>query len=172
MIYFLLFYEFFLIGLLAIGGGLVTVPFLVNLSETRNWFSLAELTDMIAVSESTPGPIGVNMATFVGYKTADIFGGVVATFGLTLPSFIILLIFSRYIIQYKTCATFQNVMFGIRPAALALILYAGIVIAKLSLFNWKISLFTILFFISEYFIKKSPILYIVLGAIAGIVFRL
>lgn len=172
MIYFLLFYEFFLIGLMAIGGGLVTIPFLINLSETRGWFSLSELTDMIAVSESTPGPIGVNMATFVGYKTADIWGGIVATFGLTLPSFLILLLFSKYIMQYKTCVTFQNILFGIRPAALALILYAGIVIAKLSLTNWKIAGFTAGFFILQYFFKKSPILYIILGAVTGIVFRL
>lgn len=172
MIYFLLFYEFFLIGLMAIGGGLVTIPFLVDLSDTRGWFSLGELTDMIAVSESTPGPIGVNMATFVGHKVAGIFGGIVATFGLTLPSFLILLIFSKYVIKYKTCATFQNILFGIRPAALALILYAGIVIAKLSVTNWKIAGLTIAFFILQYFFQKSPILYIILGAIAGIILRL
>ena len=172
MIYFWLFYEFFLIGLMAIGGGLVTIPFLVNLSETRAWFSLAELTDMIAISESTPGPIGVNMATFVGYKTGGILGGIVATFGLTLPSFLILLLFSKYVMQYKTCTTFQNVLFGIRPAALALILYAGVVIAKLSITNWKIAGFTVDFFILQYFFKKSPILYIILGALVGIIFRL
>jgi len=172
MIYFLLFYEFFLIGLMAIGGGLVTIPFLVDLSGTRGWFSLGELTDMIAVSESTPGPIGVNMATFVGYKTADILGGIVATFGLTLPSFLILMIFSKYVMKYKNCVTFQNILFGIRPAALALILYAGIVIAKLSITNWKIACFTVGFFVLQYFFKKSPILYIALGAVVGIVFRL
>lgn len=172
MIYFLLFYEFFLIGLMAIGGGLVTIPFLVELSETRAWFNLSELTDMIAISESTPGPIGVNMATFVGYKTADILGGIVATFGLTLPSFLILLLFSKYIMQYKNCSTFQNILFGIRPAALALILYAGIVIAKLSVTSWKIAGFTFGFFLLQYFFKKSPILYIIMGAVIGIVFRL
>ena len=172
MIYFLLFYEFLLIGLMAIGGGLVTIPFLIELSETRGWFSLGELTDMIAISESTPGPIGVNMATFVGYKTADVWGGIIATFGLTLPSFLILLMFSKYIMKYKNCATFQNILFGIRPAALALILYAGIVIAKLSLTEWKIAGFTVVFFVLQYFFKKSPILYITLGAIAGMVFRL
>jgi len=172
MIYFLLFYEFFLIGLMAIGGGLVTIPFLINLSETRGWFSLAELTDMIAISESTPGPIGVNTATFVGYKTTGVLGGVVATFGLTLPSFLILLMFSKYVMKYKMCAAFQNTLFGIRPAALALILYAGIAIAKLSLTNWKISFFAACFFILQYFFQKSPILYIFLGAIAGVIFKL
>ena len=172
MIYFLLFYEFFLIGLMAIGGGLVTIPFLMELSAKRGWFNLTELADMIAISESTPGPIGVNMSTFVGYNTAGISGGIIATFGLTLPSFLILLFFSKYIMQYKTCATFQSILFGIRPAALALILYAGIVIAKLSITDWKIALFTLGFFALEYFIKKSPILYIILGAVAGIVLRL
>ena len=129
MIYWLLFSEFFMIGLLAIGGGLVTIPFLIELSNSRGWFSLAELTDMIAISESTPGPIGVNMSTFVGYNTGGILGGLTATAGLVLPSFLILLFFSRYILKYKNCMIFQSVLFGIRPASLALILYAGIVIA-------------------------------------------
>ena len=172
MIYFQLFYEFFIIGLMAIGGGLVTIPFLIELSESRGWFSLTELTDMIAISESTPGAIGVNMSTFVGYNTGGPIGGIIATFGLTLPSFLILLMFSKYIMKYKFSPTFQSVLFGIRPAALALILYAGIVIAKLSLTNIKISLFALGFFLLMQIFKKSPILYIILGAISGIVFRL
>lgn len=172
MIYLCLFYEFFLIGLMAIGGGMVTIPFLVELSAKRAWFSLAELTDMIAISESTPGPLGVNMATFVGYKTAGIGGSLSATFGLVLPSFIILILCAKYILKNKDCLWFQNIMFGIRPAALALILYAGILIAKLSLHGWKIAAFSIGFFVAGRFIKSSPILYIILGAIAGIVFGL
>jgi len=172
MIFWLLFYEFFMIGLLAIGGGLVTVPFLVELSKTQGWFSLAELTDMIAISESTPGPIGVNMSTFVGYNTAGIYGGIIATFGLVLPSFLILMLFSKYILKYKDSQIFQSVLFGIRPAALAMILYAGILIAKLSVNNWRIATVSCLIFLLAHFCKKSPILYIMLGAVAGIVLRL
>ena len=88
MIYGILFFEFFKIGLFAIGGGLVTIPFLFDLSQRFDWFSMTELTNMIAVSESTPGPIGINMATFAGFQTFGIFGGVVATLALIFPSFI------------------------------------------------------------------------------------
>ena len=78
MIYLLLFFEFFKIGLLAVGGGLVTVPFLFDLSEAYGWFSTSDLANMIAVSESTPGPIGVNMATFAGYNACGIMGALLA----------------------------------------------------------------------------------------------
>ena len=91
MIYWLLFYEFFKIGLFAIGGGLVTVPFLFNLSEAYGWFSAKELTDMIAVAEATPGPLGVNMATFAGFSPAGVWGAIVATLGLITPSIIIII---------------------------------------------------------------------------------
>ena len=90
MIYLQLFYEFFKIGLFAIGGGLATLPFLYNLSDKTAWFTHAQLADMIAVSESTPGAIGVNMATYVGYQTVGFFGGVIATIGLVFPSIIII----------------------------------------------------------------------------------
>ena len=84
MIYLLLFYEFFKVGLFAIGGGLVTVPFLFDLSAKYSWFTTKELADMIAISESTPGPLGVNMATFGGFHAAGIWGGIIATLGLRL----------------------------------------------------------------------------------------
>lgn len=172
MIYLSLFVEFFKIGALAFGGGLVTVPFLVELSKTKNWFSLEQLTDMIAVSESTPGPIGINMATFAGFATSGVLGSLVATFGLVLPAFLVLLLFSKYIIKYKDTPVFNNFLSGIRPAALALILYAGIVIAKLSIVDCKTALFALLFFVMSYFCKLSPIVFIVLGAVCGAVFEM
>ncbi|MBP5399459.1 MAG: chromate transporter [Alphaproteobacteria bacterium] len=172
MIYLLLFAEFFKIGALAFGGGMVTVPFLIELSKTKNWFSLEQLADMIAISESTPGPIGINMATFAGFVTSGVFGSLVATFGLVLPAFLVLLLFSKYIIKYKDTSVFNNFLSGIRPAALALILYAGIVIAKLSIVDLKTGLFALLFFILIYFCKFSPIVFIVLGAICGVIFEI
>ena len=86
MIYLSLFFEFFKIGLFAIGGGLATLPFLLNLSEKTGWFTEQQLVQMIAVSESTPGPVGVNMATFVGVQSAGVFGGLIATVALVLPA--------------------------------------------------------------------------------------
>lgn len=91
MIYLQLFYEFFKAGLFAVGGGLATLPFLHEISEKTGWFSIAELMDMIAVSESTPGPIGVNMATYAGFSTAGILGSLAATIGLVFPSVVIII---------------------------------------------------------------------------------
>ena len=95
MLYLTLFFEFFKIGLFAIGGGLVTVPFLFDLTEHYSWFTASELADMIAVSESTPGPLGVNMATFAGFNAAGVSGAAVSTFGLVLPTVIIIVIIAR-----------------------------------------------------------------------------
>ena len=90
MIFLRLFWEFFKTGLFAIGGGMATVPFLFDISARTSWFTPSELANMIAISESTPGPIGVNMATYVGFETAGILGGLVATIGLVTPSVIII----------------------------------------------------------------------------------
>ena len=92
MIYLRLFYEFFKAGLFAVGGGMATLPFLYDISDSTGWFTHSQLADMIAVSESTPGPIGVNMATYVGYTTGGIPGAVIATLGIITPSIIIILI--------------------------------------------------------------------------------
>ncbi len=172
MIYWLMFIEFFKIGALAFGGGMVTVPFLVDLSKTKHWFSLEQLADMIAVSESTPGPIGINMATFAGFITSGVMGSLIATFALVLPAFLVLLFFSKYIIKYKDTVAFNNFLSGVRPAALALILYAGIVIAKLSITDWKTAFFSLIVFVLAYISKLSPIVFIVLGAICGVILEM
>lgn len=116
MIYLVLFWEFCKIGLLAIGGGLVTIPFLMELTDKYDWFSKQQLADMIAVSESTPGPIGVNMATYGGFNAAGIWGGLAATLGLVFPSLIVIVLISKYVMKYQSCLTFQNILLGIRPA--------------------------------------------------------
>ena len=105
MIYLSLFYEFFKAGLFAVGGGLATIPFMKEISLKTGWFTLSQLTDMIAVSESTPGPMGVNCATYVGYETAGILGGIIATLGLIAPSIIIIIIHLFTVIQCKPCLT-------------------------------------------------------------------
>ncbi len=97
-----LFYEFFKTGLFSIGGGMATVPFLKEMALNTGWFTLNDLADMIAVSESTPGPIGVNTATYVGYKTAGLIGGVVATVGLIAPSIIVILIIASVLDKFRS----------------------------------------------------------------------
>ncbi|MBQ1999797.1 MAG: chromate transporter, partial [Spirochaetales bacterium] len=97
----LLYLEFFKVGLFSIGGGLATIPFLQELSIKYGWFDQKLFTDMIAISESTPGPIGVNMATYVGYHTAGIPGGIISTLGLISPSIIIILLIACLLTQFK-----------------------------------------------------------------------
>lgn len=172
MIYVLLFLEFFKIGLFAIGGGLVTVPFLFNLSEKYGWFSAAELTDMIAISESTPGPIGVNMATFAGFNTAGVVGSVIASIGLVLPSFVIMIMVSKMMDKYSCNQLFYQVLEGIRPAVLALILAVGLQIGQIALDgNVEILLFVSFLAMMQIW-KRNPIFYICLSAVLGVVLRL
>ena len=95
MIYLQLFYQFFKTGLFAVGGGLATLPFLYEMANTTRWFSHADVADMIAISESTPGAIGINMSTYSGFLAGGVLGGVVATLGLACPSVIIIIIISR-----------------------------------------------------------------------------
>ncbi|MDE6357246.1 MAG: chromate transporter, partial [Eubacteriales bacterium] len=101
MIYLELFIEFLKIGLFSVGGGLATLPFLNSLIETKGWYTAGELTNMLAISESTPGPIGVNMATYVGFHTGGIFGSLIATFGLVLPSYIIIIIVAHFLQKFS-----------------------------------------------------------------------
>lgn len=170
MIYLILYWEFFKIGLLAIGGGLVTVPFLYDLSSLYPWFSPQELTDMIAVSESTPGPIGVNMATYAGFKAAGISGGIVATIGLLSPSMVIIVLLARYLKIHQNNLKFEKLLKSIRPVSLALIAFGGIFIARALINDWLTAGLTILAFMAIHFIKLNPILYICIGIVGGLIF--
>ncbi len=172
MIYILLFYEFFKIGLFAIGGGLVTVPFLFDLAEAYPWFTTEDLANMIAISESTPGPLGVNMATFAGYKAAGISGAVIATLGLVTPSVIVIMLVSKLLRHFSDNPQVQNILSGIHPAVLALIFMAGWQIAKISLSDTQsLTLFAV-FLIAIRFYKKSPIFYMIIAAVLGIALKL
>ena len=172
MIYLTLFIEFFKIGLFDIGGGAATIPFLFDLSEKYKWFSFEELTNMIAVAESTPGPIGVNMATFAGFQTAGILGGIIATIGLVTPSVIIIVLIAKLLKNYAQNQNVQLVLNSIRPAVLALIIFALMSIVKISIVDYlSFGVFFILTIIMLKY-KKSPILYILLSAIIGIILKL
>ena len=113
MILLKLFWEFFKTGLFATGGGMATLPFLYRMSETQGWFTPAQLADMVAVSESTPGPIGVNMATYVGFTTAGIPGAVIATIGLITPSIIVILIIARVLQKFRTNKYVDAAFYGL-----------------------------------------------------------
>ena len=138
MLYLRLFWEFFKTGLFAVGGGMATLPFLYSMSDTTGWFTHAQLADMIAVSESTPGPIGVNMATYVGFSTAGIPGAVIATLGLITPSIIIILIIARVLAAFRQNKYVDAAFYGLRPCSLGLIAAAGLLVVKIALFDFDL----------------------------------
>ncbi len=187
MIYLMLFYEFFIIGLFAIGGGMATIPFLQSLGERTGWYDAQLISDMIAISESTPGPIGINMATYVGYNVAGVFGGVVATLGEILPSIIIVVIFSKTLLKKRNNVIVDDAFYALRAAVTGLIAAAAIDIFSSSILNValyeatkvltdllspiKIVLFIAVFIAIKKF-KKHPILYIAVCACIGVGFKL
>ena len=163
MTYFILALEFFKIGLFAVGGGLVT--------EQYDWFTAKELTDMIAVSQSTPGPVGINMATYAGYKAAGVWGSLLATLSLVTPSVIVVYLISKILTKWKDNPNVLRVLGGIRPAVLALILFAGWDIAKESIVNYQTAGLLALLVVAMRFYKKSAIFYIIISAVAGLIFH-
>lgn len=137
MIYLLLFLEFFKTGLFSVGGGLATLPFLRRMGETYGWFTQQELANMIAVSESTPGPIGVNMATYAGISAAggNILGGLTATAALILPSFLIMLLVAKMLTRYRNNKYVDSCFRCIRPVSLGLIGAAALSVTVTALFR-------------------------------------
>ena len=135
MIYLRLFFEFFKTGLFSVGGGLATLPFLYDIADRTGWFPHAQIADMLAISESTPGPIGVNMATYAGFQTAGILGSVVATLGLVTPSVIIILIIAMFLKKFRDNVYVDRVFYGLRPASLAMITSSFISIVLIAIVN-------------------------------------
>ena len=135
MLYLRLFFEFLKVGLFSVGGGLATLPFLRDMAHTTGWFTEADLADMIAVSESTPGPIGVNMATYVGFTVGGIPGAIISTLGLITPSVIIILLIALFLKNFKDNKYVQGAFYGLRPTSTGLIAAAGLSVAYLVLIN-------------------------------------
>ena len=175
MIYLELFWAFFKIGLFAVGGGLATVPFLFQLSEEKNWFSIADLVKMIAVSESTPGPLGINMATFTGIQTAGILGGLIATIALVLPRLVVIIALCHFLKRFKEHEMVEAIFQGLRPAVAMMIL--GFVLKLIFMIfehgmtsdTARISLVLFVFYTYLTFkFKWHPIVFIVLAAFIGV----
>ena len=186
MIYLQLFFEFFKTGLFAIGGGLATVPFLTDMGARTRWFSSGDLANMIAISESTPGPMGVNMATYVGFHTGGIIGGVIATLGLVCPSIIVILIIAGFLKKFRESRGVDGVFYGIRPASTALIAAAlaevcaialvntGATFGTAEFFHWKAILLAVVIFLClqcKPLKKLHPIVYIAISAVIGVLFQ-
>lgn len=195
MIFLRLFWEFFKTGLFAVGGGMATIPFLYDLSDKTGWFTHNDLANMIAVSESTPGPIGVNMATYVGFVAGgkeyggsilySVLGAVSATLGLVTPALIIALIIALFLKSFRDNKYVNSAFYGLRPASTALIASAGLSVAVsniipegfvLASFNWKGVILAVVLWVLTNKIKKvkdlHPIVFILASAVVGVVFSM
>lgn len=193
-----LFWEFCKTGLFAIGGGMATVPFLREIADKTGWFTAGQLADMIAVSESTPGPLGVNMATYVGYTVGlsqlgspwmGIVGAVVATLGLIFPSIVIVLCISFFLKRFRTSTLVDAALYGLRPASVALISAAGVEIVLFAILrvdsiyqigaaqlSWKSVALAAGVYAGTNLIPKlkklHPIWFILLSAIVGVILKM
>lgn len=186
MIYLRLFFEFFKIGLFAVGGGLATLPFLSELISKYNWITSKQLVDMIAISESTPGPIGINTATFVGNEVGGLLGGIIATLGLVTPSIIIVVVIAHYFAKFSEEEIVKNAFIGIRATVTGLIGSVFVEIFLVTVLNIdkfkltksifdlinikNISLFILMLYLTNKY-KKHPIFYLAFAAIIGIIFK-
>lgn len=177
MTLFLLFVEFFKIGLFSIGGGLATLPFLYNLADKYHWIDYSTISNMIAVSESTPGPIGINMATYCGFKVYGILGAIIASIALVLPAFFIIILISKFLKKFNENSYVKSIFYGIKPAVIALILIPCISLANSAfLSNDYLSIKSLIVFFIFFILikkyKKHPIFYIALGALVGLLFKI
>ena len=192
MIFLNLILEFAKTGLFSVGGGLATLPFLSEMAANQPACrTAADVADMIAISESTPGAIGINMSTYAGFKAVGggfpgILGGIASTFGLALPSIIIILIIAKFLAKFRKNPLVEGAFYGLRPASIAMITAAGLNVAKVALVNlsayaetgslgdlfiWKAIALAVVIFVAQRKLKWSPIIFIAISAVVGIVFK-
>jgi chromate transporter len=178
-----IFVTFFKIGLFAIGGGLATVPFLFELADGSLWLTREAVGDMLAVAQSSPGAIGVNLAAYTGFRYAGVPGSYLAALGLISPSIIIIVIVARMLQRFKESAVVKRVFSGFRPAAAGLLSAAGFGAITLCLYNaaapvwyelirWRETILFIIIFALVYKFKKHPVVYIFAAGAAGAVLGL
>lgn len=183
MLYLRLFWEFFKTGLFAVGGGMATLPFLYDISDRTLWFTHAQLADMVAVSESTPGPIGVNMATYVGFLTGGMAGAAVATLGLIAPSIVVILLVAAFLHAFRDSKYVNGAFYGLRPASTAMILAAGVLVVRATFFpdgtpaslDWRPLILAAALLLLTNAVERTkklhPIVFIFASALIGVIFR-
>lgn len=179
MIYLQLFYTFFKIGLFGFGGGYAMLSMIQGEVVTRyNWISTQEFTDIVAISQSTPGPIGINAATYVGFTTTgNVWGSVLATLAVVLPSFILMLTISKFFLKYQKNPAVEAVFSGLRPAVVGLLASAALVLMNVENFgspskdSYTFIISVIIFlvaFVGTIKFKVNPILMIISCGVAGL----
>lgn len=173
MIYFYLFKEFFKIGILSFGGGYATLPFLYHISDKYHWYSINELTQMLAIASITPGPVGINMATYAGMKTHGIITAILATFAIILPSLFLVIAISKLLRKFSDNFYVRSAIYGLKPASCALISAVAIKLIKSSVTNiYGLIIFLPLLFMFISSKKHSPVFYLVISGLAGLVLNI
>lgn len=181
-----LIWEFLKTGLFSVGGGLATLPFLYEMSDKTGWFTHADIADMIAISESTPGAIGINMSTYAGFRTAGLPGGIVASLALAFPSLVIILIIAKFLEKFRGSPLVESAFYGLRPASIAMITAAGLNVMRVALidlnafeqsgnvgdlFVWKALVLAALILIGQKKLKWNPVVFIAISAVVGVIFQ-
>ncbi len=169
MIYLLLFFEYFKTGLFAFGGGYATLPFLYHISDVYGWYSAKQLSDMLAVSSITPGPVGVNVATFSGYVTSGLLGAFVATSAVVLPSLILVVIVAKLLAKFRANKYFQAAIHALKPAGCGLLAGVAINLFRENVINPGTFILFIMLLIMSIRVKKDPLIYLGVSALAGLI---
>jgi chromate transporter len=187
MLYLSIFFEFFKTGLFAVGGGLATLPFLYAMSSETGWFTRSDIANMLAIAQSTPGAIGVNLATYAGHYVAGIAGCIISSLSLVFPSIIIIVLIARFFHKFQENQLIVSAFYGLRPASTGLVAAAGagVIVSSLlrienfsttynliSFFQWKSLLLALALFILIRKTNRHPVFYIALSAGAGILLGL
>lgn len=169
MIYLQLFLEFFKIGLFSFGGGYATIPFLYHISETYQWYSLDELTQMVAIASITPGPVGINVATYAGLKSSGILGSLLATTAEMLPSLFLVILVSKLLKKFSENFYVKSIIETLKPISCALLTAVAIGLLKPEIRDIKSMILLGFLLILSWKSKKDPLFYILLSAIIGVV---
>lgn len=164
--------EFFKIGLFSFGGGYATIPFLYHISQIYGWYSLEELTHMIAVASITPGPVGINVATYAGLKSAGILGSVIATTSEMLPSFFLVIIVSKLLKKFSDNFYVKSLIMTLKPISCALLTAVAIGLLKPEIHDIKALILLAILILISWKSKKDPLFYILIASIAGVIVRL
>ena len=169
MVIFQLFLQFFHVGVFSFGGGYATLPFLYDIAEKYHWYSAKQLTDMLAISSITPGPIGVNVATFAGFATSGILGSLIATTAIILPSYIIVTIVYKVLDKFRTNRNVKGAIRGLKPAGCALLSAVGIKLLFTSNLHLLGTLILVAFVVASLKQKHDPLFYLGISAVLGLV---
>lgn len=164
-----LFLQFFHVGVFSFGGGYATLPFLYDIAEKYHWYSAKQLTDMLAISSITPGPIGVNVATFAGFATSGILGSLIATTAIILPSYIIVTIVYKVLDKFRTNRNVKGAIRGLKPAGCALLSAVGIKLLFTSNLYLLGTLILVAFVVASLKQKHDPLFYLGISAVLGLV---